>query len=755
MTTIGRREFLTRSAGLLVVGFNSRASAVPASAQRNIFTEHDNRSPDFLPPRRLLSPEEVDSWLTVSADGQVTVYTGRIDMGTGVETSFAQTVADELDVSFDAVTMIMGDTGVTPDQGKSTGSSNSSRGAQPLRTAAAEARLVLLTLAAERLQTPVDALTVRDGVVSVAANSGRKVTYGELLQGRRFDRRVRATVPGDGRGPQLQGSAPLKSRDFRHVGTSVRRKDVPAKVTATFPYVHTVRVPGMVHGRVVRPAAVGATLIGVDESSVRNIPSLIKVVRKGNFLGVVAEREEHAIQAARQLKAVWTSGTPLPDSTEIYRRLRTANQIKRETRYRGDVDAALSRATKVLKATYEWPVQNHAMIGPSCAVADVRSSQVTIWSGSQWPQQNRRDLAQLLGVPVETVRLIWVQASGSYGRLACDDAAADAALLSQAVARPVRVLWTRQDEHGWEPKSPAMVFDLRAGIDRDGHVVAFDLEQWSPSHSTAEIGNFLAWRLIGGNPNWDRLSGGEGDHAYTFENNRATAHYVEEMLRAIYLRAPGAIQHNFALESFIDELAAAVKMNPVEFRLRYLADPDMIMILEAVAKKAGWEAQISPRRINRKSGIVTGRGVCCSTTGRQSAAIADIDVDLDTGSVRVRKIVCAVACGRIINPEGVRHQVQGALIQGVSRTLLEEVKLERGRVTTLDWRSYPILTFPAVPEIETVLIDQFDKDPTGLGELATIPAAAVIGNAIFNATGARLGTIPFTPARVKAALSRI
>jgi CO/xanthine dehydrogenase Mo-binding subunit len=408
-----------------------------------------------------------------------------------------------------------------------------------------------------------------------------------------------------------------------------------------------------------------------------------------------------------------------------------------------------------MKATYEWPVQNHAMIGPSCAVADVGASQVTIWSGSQWPQQTRRDLARLLDVPLENVRVVWAQASGSYGRLACDDAAADAALLSQAVARPVRVLWTREDEHGWEPKSPPMVFDLQAGIDRDGQVVAFDLEEWSPSHSTSEIGNFLAWRLVGGNPSWDRLSGGDGDHAYRFENNRSTGHYVEELLRAIYLRAPGAIQHNFAVESFIDELAAEVRVDPVEFRLRYLDDPDMTMILEAAAKKAEWQAQISPRPGTRASRIVTGRGVCCSSTERQSAAIADVDVDLETGSVRVRKIVCAVVCGRIINPEGVRHQVQGALIQGVSRTLLEEVRLERGRVTNLDWRSYPILRFPAVPDIETVLIDQLDKDPTGLGELATIPAPAAIGNAIFNATGARLRRVPFTPARVKAALSRI
>jgi len=682
------------------------------------------------------------------------VYTGRIDMGTGVETSFAQVVADELEVPFEAVTMVMGDTGVTPDQGKSTASSNSSRGAQPLRRAAAEARLFLLTLASERLQTPIEGLAVQDGVVRILANPAKSVTYGEVLEGRRFDRRLKVTVPQDGRGPQLDGTAPLKDRDFRYVGKSIPRRDVRGKVTATFPYVHTVRVPGMVHGRVVRPVSIDATLVSVDENSVRNVPGLIKIVRKGNFLGVVAEREEHAIQAASQLKAVWTGGKSIPDYTNISQWLRKAKQINTRTSNRGDVDAAFSRATQILKATYEWPVQNHGMIGPSCAVADVRPAQVTVWSGSQWVQQNRRDLAQFLGVPPETVRLIWVEASGSYGRLGCDDAAADAALLSQSVGRPVRVLWTRQDEHRWEPKSPGMVMELRGGIDGDGRVSAFDLEGWSPSHSTAEIGNFLAWRLVGGNPSWDRLSGGEGDHAYTFENNRTTGHYVEEMLRAIYLRAPGDIQHNFAIESFVDELAAEVKADPVDFRLRYLKDPDMIRVLETAAKKAGWQAQVSPRKPNRRSGIVAGRGVSCSSP-RRCAAIADVEVDLDTGLVRVKKIVCALVCGRIVNPEGVRHQVQGALIQGVSRTLLEEVKFERGRVTNVDWRSYPILTVPDVPEIETVLIDQPDTDPTGLGELATIPAPAVIGNAIFNATGARLRKVPFTPDRVKVVLSQV
>lgn len=748
MTSIARREFLTTSAGLLVVWFNWRLDT--RSAPRAA-TPPDPLA-GFPQPRNPLNPEDLDSWLAISADGHVTVYTGRIDMGTGIETAFAQLVADELDVPFQAVRMVMGDTGLTPDQGKSTGSSNSSRGAQPLLTAAAEARSVLLELASARLSAASEDLVVQDGVVSVRTSPTARVAYGKLLEGRRFERRLKATTPNDARGPALQGRAPLKTGNFRYVGKSIPRIDVPAKVMGTFPFVQTVRVPGMAHGRALRPPTIDASLASVDEHSLQGVPGLIRIVRKGNFLGVVAEREEHAIQAARQLKATWTGGASLPDSTGIAEWLRRAKQIKTETRNRGDVDAALGRASKVLKATYEWPVQNHAMIGPSCAIADVQPGRVTVWSGSQWIQQNRRDLAQFLDVPVETVRLIWCQAAGSYGRLGCDDAVADAALLSQVVGRPVRVLWTRQDEHGWEPKSPGMVMDLRAGVNEAGEVTAFELEGWSPSHSTGEIGNFLAWRLVGGNPGWDRLSGGEGGHGYSFANNRMTGHYVEEMLRAIYLRAPGGIQHNFAIESFVDELAAEVGQDPVAFRLRYLKDPDMVMLLNTAAKRVGWRAEVSPRRPTTRSGVVTGRGVCCSSGGRRSAAIADVEVNLDTGAVRVTKIVIAVVCGRIINPEGVRHQVQGALIQGVSRALLEEVTFEGGRVTNLDWISYPILRFPDVPEIETVIVDQPDTDPSGLGELATIPAPGVVANAIFNATGARLRQVPFTPGRVKAAL---
>ena len=353
------------------------------------------------------------------------------------------------------------------------------------------------------------------------------------------------------------------------------------------------------------------------------------------------------------------------------------------------MDAAFARAATVVRATYEWPTQNHAMIGPSCAVADVRPGHVTVWSCSQWIQQTRRDLARMLDVPIDDVRVIWKDGSGTYGRMACDDAAADAAVLSRAVNRPVRVQWTRQEEHGWEPKSPAMVMDLRAAVDAQRHVLGFELETWSPSHSTAEVGNFLAWRLMGGHPGWDRLSGGEGEHAYRFDHNRMIGHYVEEVLRAVYLRSPGGVQHTFAIESFIDELAAEAGADPLQFRLRYLDDERAIRLLRAVAERARWQTQ-TPRRAPRAtSGLVSGRGICFAPG--QAAAVADVDVNLDTGAIRVTRAFVSARCGRIVNPEGMRHQVEGAFLQGLSRTLFEEVTFQDGRVTSLDWRTYPIL----------------------------------------------------------------
>jgi nicotinate dehydrogenase subunit B len=747
MRAIARREFLKRGAGALIVGVSAHGAAWRLLAA----VEDSAGDSGARPAVRSVLADQLDSWLAIGADGKATVYTGRVDMGTGVQTSFAQVIADELDVTFRNVEIVMGDTDLTPDQGKTTASNNSGRGQQPLIRAAAEARQILLKLAADRWKIPPERLTVQDGVIRVPGDASRKTSYGELIGGKRFGAKIALTDPGDNWGPILSGSAPVKSGGFRYVGQSLPRVDVAAKVTGTFPYVHNVRVPGMVHGRTVRPPAIGARLLSVDERSVQNIPGLIKVVHQGNFLGVVAQREEQAIAAARQLKVSWSDANQLP--ADEYEWMRNAKPLKTNATNTGDVDAALARASKAIKTTYKLPVQNHAMIGPSCAVADVRAGEATFWSGSQWIQGNRRDLAQMLGLPVEKVHGIWVEGSGSYGRLICDDAVADAALLSQAVGKAVRVQWTRQEEHVWEPKSPPALIDMQAGLDADGKVIAFALEGWSPSHSAGEAGNFLAWRLVGTNPGHDRLSGGPGGHLYSFASDRRVTHYVPEIFRACTLRGPGDYQTDFAVESFIDELAFAAKSDPVEFRLRHLKDGDSMMVLRALAKQANWQPRPFPQKITPAERVVSGRGVCHGTPGKVAAVAVDVEVNRDTGKVRVRKATIAVVCGRIINPDSMKHQLEGAFLQGLSRCLLEEVKFDRAQATSTDWRSYPILTFADIPQIKTILIDQPDVDSSGVGEVGSVPTGAAIANAIFDATGVRLREVPFSSERVKTALA--
>jgi CO/xanthine dehydrogenase Mo-binding subunit len=757
MKPISRRQFMRKGRDALIVAFSFHSGIPPV-----IGWSQTEPKPSAKP----VIPEELDSWLSVGRDGKVTVYTGRIDMGTGVETAFGQLISDELDVPFESVKIVMGDTDLTPDQGKSTASSNASIGARPLRIAAAEARRTLLKMAADRLAVSVGELDVMDGVVRLRTVPSKQISYAELIGGRRFGTRLaqgtigpqdQVLTAGVGTQPVASNGLRLKgSSELRLVGKSVPRVDVSAKVTGSFQYVHNVRIPSMLHGRVIRPPKIESNLVSFDEGSVSSVAGLVKVVRKGNFLGVVAEREEQAIEAARLLKVEWTGGRTLPGYEDLYQTVRDAKLVKTEVaKNSGKVDSGLASAAKMFEATYRYPVQLHAMMGPSCAVADVRDGRATVWSGSQWIQGDRRNLAGMLGIPLENVHVIWVQASGSYGRLGCDDAAADAALLSQAVGRPVRVQWMRHDEHGWEPTSPAMTMDLRAGVDAQGHITAFEFEQWSQSHSRGESGNSLAWRLAGANPDWDRLSGGPYPPSYQFPNTRMSGHFVEELFRSIYLRAPGRIQGNFAIESFLDEIAAGQQTDPVEFRRRYLKDAMALQVLHAAAQKAGWQTRPSPQRQVRQS-VMSGRGISFGEHGPEKRAVivAEVQVNRTSGSVRVSKMVIAVACGRIINPQGLRHQIQGAVLQGISRSLFEAVKFDGSHVTSLDWRSYPVLRFSDVPDIETVLVDQRDIESQGAGELATVPVAAALCNAIFDATGVRLRQVPFTPERIKSASIR-
>lgn len=701
---------------------------------------------------RSLRPDRLASWLAVGRDGGVTVYTGKVDMGVGVETAFAQIVADELDVQVARVEMIMGDTALTPDQGKSTASEGITLGVQPLRVAAAEARRMLVDLAAAQLGVAAGALETADGIVFVRDAPSRYVAYGDLIGAEPLERTL-VVARETSYGPLLKPDAPLRSyRERTAVGTPVPRRDVPAKVAGVFPFVHNVRVPGMLHGRVVRPPAFGARLLSVDESSIATIPGA-RVVRRADFVGVVAPREADAIAAAAALKATWSAGTPLPAQPALYDALEAGPVLgQTDVLKTGDVDGALAAARTRIAARYRFPYQLHGMLGPSCAVADVRADRATIWSGTQWPHGTRDDLAKMLGLPAERVRLVWREASGSYGRLGCDDAAADAAVLSAAVGRPVRVQWMRYDEHGWEPISPAVAMSLEAALDANGKIAAFSLVQHAMSTAVAEAGATVAWRLLGTAPGGKRLAGFPEDSPYDVAAQRFRVVHVGGPFRTLFMRAPGIQQSAFGIEAFVDELAEAAGANPVDFRLRHLADARDRAVLNAALALARWDGTPSPSR-GASDAVLRGRGVAhvrWAADGTRVAAIAEVAVDRSSGAVRVTRLSLAADCGLIINPDGLRNQLEGASLQGISRSLHEEVVFDARGVTSLDWRSYPILRFSELPEVEITLVDRPDVAPSGAGEAGTVPITAALANAIHDATGKRIREAPFTPARVRA-----
>jgi CO/xanthine dehydrogenase Mo-binding subunit len=688
--------------------------------------------------------DRLDDWLAIQPDGTVTAFSGKVELGTGVRTALAQIVAEELDVPFEGVRMVMGDTDLTPDEGYTAGSMTVSSSGGALRQAAAEARRALLEMASEQLDARPDELVVQDGVVSVARRPDRRVTYADLMGGKPFNR-------------QVTGSAPLKPAEEYHiVGHSTPRVDLPAKFTGQHTFIQDLTLPGMLHARLVRPPSVGAKLVSINHDSVKDAPGLVKVVQRGNFIGVVAEREEQAIQAARQLKVEWSETPSLPRMEDLYTYLRgqpTEDSVLVE---QGDLASTLDQAVRKLHAVYYQPYHAHASIGPSCAVADVTGDRVTVYSSTAGPYPLRSALAQLAGVPAEAVHLVRVEGAGSYGQNGSDDAAADAVVLSRATGRPVRVQWSREDEFIWEPKAPAMVMEVSGGLDAQGNVIGWDYHVYSSSHVARArfAGQLVAAQLVAKQANpVSRFSFGAERNAptnYNFPVERVTVHYIANSpLRASSFRSLGGAENTFANESFMDELAAAAGVDGVEFRLRHLTDPRALQVLEAAADKASWEAHPSPGGI--QGGVAKGRGVAFARYENDQAivaCIAFVEVDPTTGVVRVPRIVVAHDCGLIINPNGLKNQIEGNVIQSLSRALKEEVKFDEWRIKSVDWESYPILTFSEVPEIDIVLIDHPDQPALGAGEPATVTTAAALANAIFDATGARLRQIPFTPTRV-------
>ena len=691
-------------------------------------------------------------FVVVDATG-VTAFNGHVDLGTGIRTALAQIVAEELDVALGAVRMVLGAVGPGPDQGATIASTTLQLSAIPLRAAAAQARAALLALAAAELECPADALSVADGVVAGPGN--RFVSYAALLQGRRVHL-------------MLDEATPTKpAADYRVVGQSAPRVDIPAKATGGLVYVQDFRAPGMLHGRVVRPPyagidsgdVVGNSLLAVDEASVAGIPGLVAVVRLGDFVGVVAEREEHAAAAAQRLVVTWKPG-PRLNLADLETALRTNPSTPRMLLERGDVEAAIAAAAAPMRRTYVWPYQMHASIGPSCSVADWRADGLTVWSGTQNPHALRDDLALLMDLPPARVTLHRMETAGCYGRNCADDVGADAALLSRATGRPVRVQLTREQEHAWEPKGAAQLMDVHGGLDAEGNVAAYDFKTHYPSNRAPTLALILTGKLPNTPATVDM-----GDRSavppYEYETIRVVVNDMPPIVRAAWLRGVSALPNTFAHESYIDELAIAAGVDPVEYRLRYLRDPRAIELLKATAAQAGWQPRTAARMRHDAAGVLHGQGVAYARYVHStfpgfgaawSAWVADVAVDPRTGEVSVERVVAGQDSGLMVNPDGVRHQLHGNVIQSVSRALKEEVRFDANGVASREWGAYPILTFPELPAIETVLMPRPDDPPMGAGEPASVPSAAAIANAIFDATGVRFREVPFSPERIKAGL---
>jgi nicotinate dehydrogenase subunit B len=745
------RRSLFKGAGALIVSIGIPGAVATAEIGSTV-----------KPP---LSPDRLDSWLAVKADGDVVAYFGKMDMGQGVDVAIAQIVADELDVPFERVSIVMGDTAWTVNQGGASGSTGIQKGGIPLRNAAAEARRMLVELASQRLGVPAERLEVTDGVVIVTGDPARKLSYGELIGGRYFD--LPMTWNGKiGNDLLAEGQAkPKPPSAYKIVGQSPPRFDVPAKVFGKLDYVTDIKVPGMLHGRMIRPLVAGALPVAVDDGSVRDLPG-VRVIRDKGFIGIVTEREWDAVQAAERLHVTWSEAVPpFPEMAALYDHIRQASVVKREVQVAtGEIDPAFASAARIVEAEYEWPFQSHASMGPACAVVDAQADGATLWTGSQKPHFARDGVARALGLPQDKVHGIWVPGPGSYGRNDAGDAGIDAALLSKAVGRPVRVQGMRYEGHGWDPKGPASIHRARAALDKDGLVIGYVLESKGFSRididtNESDPSYSLAGQLMG-LPLKSLQGFGVPTESYGFANKQLAWETIAPLLerasplRTAHLRDPVGPQIQFASESFIDEIAAAIGADPVAFRLRYLKAPRDIAVVKAAAERAQWDPRPSPRP-DRSGDTLSGRGIAyAQRSGAVVAIVAEVEIDRRSGKVWARKFTVAHDCGLIVNPDGLRRCIEGNVVQGTSRALSEEVAFDRAKVTSTDWLSYPILDITEAPEaVDIVLINRPELPPAGAGESSIRPVAAALANAVFDATGVRLRRAPLTPQQLKPALA--
>jgi nicotinate dehydrogenase subunit B len=734
--TLSRREFLKTGAGLVV------AFSLPSS---DLFSQTPAaaRLPGSLNNNRMLN-----AWLRIDPDGSVTIFTGKIELGQGIGTAITQIAADELDVELKRINIVHGDTALTPNEGQTAGSQSMQDSGTAVRFACAEAREILLSAAAARLGVSASDLKVADGVV-FDSSSEKKISYWDLAGEANLKKEATAQAK------------PKPPSEYKWVGKSVPRRDIPKKFTGGAAYVQDVRLPGMVFGRVARPPSPDATLKSVDLDSVRRMPGVVAVVRDGDFLAVAAEREEQAVKAREALKksAKWNESATLPPTGALLYDYMVGLGTPGQTMHDKTSDTAPA-AAKTLQARYTRPFTVHGSIGPSCAVAQWEDGKLHVWTHSQGVYPLRGDLAQVFGIEPSAIRCTHAEGSGCYGHNGADDVALDAALLARATSgRPVKLQWMRDDEFMWEPYGSAMVIKLGGALDAQGNLASWSHELWSHPHSRrpgqSKGAHTLAARFlekpVGFEPVNDvPLPAGGSDRnaipGYDIPNVKVVKHFIRETpIRTSALRTLGAYANVFALESFMDEMAAAAGADPVEFRLRHLKDPRGRAVIEAAAQRAGWK---SGARGDGSSGwgfaYARYKNLAC-----YCAVAAEVAIDRKTGQVRVMRAVAGVDVGQVVNPDGVVNQIEGGLIQSTSWTLKEAVSFDRTRVKTSTWADYEILRFEEVPQVDVVLLNQPNQPFLGVGEGSQGPTAAAIGNAIANATGKRLRDLPFTPARVK------
>lgn len=699
-------------------------------------------------------PDEL--FLRLEETGLATGYCGHVDLGTGIRTALAQIIAEELDLPFAQVVMVLGDTDKAPNQGATIASETIQVTAIPLRQAAAQARLVLLDLAAARSGLEVTLLKTEAGEVYGPEDHPIRFSYGVLLADQALRLRLDETV------------CVKEPADYKLVGTRLPRVDIPDKATGDAIYVHDMRVPGMLHARVVRPPYggwdhgpfFGRSLQGVDRDAVTGMAGFVSLVVEGDFIAVVAEREEQAEAIAEALPVRWAPLPPMPDLSDVEAALRQNPDTLRVVREDGDLTASFEDAPISLQRSYLWPYQMHGSIGPSCALADYQDGLLKIWSGTQNPHMLRADIALLTRLPETAIDIIRLEAAGCYGRNCADDVSGDAALLALKLGRPVRVQLTREQEHVWEPKGAAQLMDVHGAADADGTLRGYEFNTRYPSN----VSPLLSLVLTGIVPA-DPVALPMGDRTsvppYDYGAQKITVHDMAPIARASWFRGVSALPNSFAHDCFIDELAAAAGEDPLAYRIKHLPDERARELLAAVAKRADWQPRSGPIKPDLQARILRGRGVAYAqyvhgtfpgVPAAWSAWIADVEVDRATGQVSVTRVVAGQDSGMMINPAGVQHQIEGNIIQSVSRVLKEAVPFDETGVTAKDWGSYPILTFPELPKLDVLMLPRQDQPPLGVGESASVPSASAIANALYAATGVRFYEVPFTPERVKARL---